>query len=308
MKDVFKQPLLHFILIGCFLFALFELTGARDDAAADSRTITVDHQALLDFIQQRSKAFNQSLFEQKLASMPAEEKQALIDELVREEALYREARSLGLDKGDYVIKRRVIQKLEFVTEGLSKSAVEINKEQLRDYFDKHRQEYFIAPTITFTHVFFNSELHGKTKAEELALEKLGELNAGRVPFNDGIRHGDRFLYHLNYADKTPDLVASHFGEAMAEKLFVLPPDQQRWYGPYKSAYGYHLVKLSDRNAGRSPALGEVRSRVVHDARQSLLQEHNERAYQAIIDTYRVKVDPDLQAEAVADPGEQVAAN
>jgi hypothetical protein len=56
MKKILKDPLIYFLLFGFVLFVLFELV-ASDEAAYDSRVIKVDHDALLTFVQYRSRAF-----------------------------------------------------------------------------------------------------------------------------------------------------------------------------------------------------------------------------------------------------------
>ena len=62
---------------------------------------------------------------------------------VREEVLYREGLALGLDRDNPIIRRRVAQKLEFVTEG--PDAVEPDDEQLQAYLDSHRELFAAEP-------------------------------------------------------------------------------------------------------------------------------------------------------------------
>ena len=98
-----------------------------------------------------------------------------------------------------------------------------------------------------------------------------------------------FLYHINYVERVPDFVASHFGPATARALFDLEPDDGSWRGPFESPYGFHLVMLTASEEGRTPDLDEIYDRVEEDARQTLLRVKKEKAIQDIIGTYDVRV-------------------
>ncbi len=288
MKRLLKEPLVHFLLAGAGLFILFGLVdGGRDEP--DATVVRVDEPALLEFVQYRMKAFEPSLAKKRLQALSDEERQRLIDDFIREEVLHREALALGLDREDYVIRRRLVQKLEFITEGFAEAAIQVDEPALQRYFDAHRKDYYVEPYVTFTHVFFDAEKHGREKALELAKWELAMLNAKRVHFSDAPKHGDRFLYHLNYVERTPEFVASHFGGPMAKALFELQPDEQTWRGPFESPYGAHLVMLTNREPGRDAELAEIRGRVLEDARRALIREQTEEAIQQIVGSYEVQV-------------------
>ena len=288
MKRLLREPLVHFLAIGIGLFVLFDFV-APEDSSLDDRTIVVDRDALLRFLQFRSKAFNPEIAAARLDALGDAELQRLIDDYVREEALHREALALGMDQNDYVIKQRLIQSLRFITNGFVSAAVDVSDEEVAEYYEAHREDYFVDPYVTFTHVFFSSDRHGAEQAQQLAEAKLEELNDEQVPFSGSMRHGDRFLYNVNYVERTQDFVASHFGRAMAASLFDLEADEERWYGPLESAYGYHLVLVSKRKDGYYPPLEEIANLVREDALRIKLDEQNERAVQAIVDTYDVRI-------------------
>ena len=103
------------------------------------------------------------------------------------------------------------------------------------------------------------------QARMLAEDKLAELNRDRVSFAGAPGHGDRFLYFVNYVGRTADLVASHFGDGMANAVFELDADPDDWTGPLESKYGQHLVLLTGKTEGRFPTYAEIQSRVRADA-------------------------------------------
>ncbi len=288
MRSFLKEPLVHFLAAGLGLFVLFGIVN-RGDRDADPHVVTVDHDALLTFIQYRIKAFNPTLAEKKLDSLSDDELRRLIDDYVREEVLHREAVLLGLGENDYVIRRRLVQKLEFITEGFAEAGADVDEAALRRYFDANKRDYYVEPYVTFTHVFFDTEERPREQARAMAEKKLAELNRDGVPFTDAPQHGDRFLYHLNYVERTPEYVASHFSVPMAKALFELEPNDFIWRGPFDSAYGVHLVMLTTNEPGREPELAELEGRVHEDARRAMIREETEAAIADIVRAYDVRV-------------------
>jgi len=288
LRRLLREPLVHFLAIGIGLFVLFDLV-APEDGNTDGRAITVNRDALLTFVQFRSKAFNPEVASARLDALTDAELDALVRDYVREEALHREALALGMDQNDYVIKQRLIQSLQFITNGFVSAAVDVSDEEIAKYYEANRNDYYVDPYVTFTHVYFSSDRHGSEKARQLAEAKLAEINDANVPFSESTRHGERFLYNDNYVERTEDFVASHFGRAMAAAVFELEPDDGRWYGPVESAYGYHVVMLTKRTDGFHPPLEEIADAVREDALRIKLDEQNERAVQAIVDTYDVRM-------------------
>ena len=288
MKSFLKEPLVHFLAAGLGLFVLFGIVN-RDEPDTDPNVITVDHDALLTFVQYRIKAFNPALAEEKLNSLSDDELQRLIDDYVREEVLHREAVQLGLDEDDYVIRRRLVQKLEFITEGFAEASADVDQPALRRYFDANKSDYYVEPFVTFTHIFFETEDRLREQAREAAEKKLVELNRKGVPFVDAPQHGDRFLYHVNYVERTPEYVASHFGVPMAKTIFELEPNDFIWKGPFDSPYGAHLVMLTTNEPGREPELAELEGRVREDARRARIREETESAIADVVDAYDVRI-------------------
>jgi hypothetical protein len=304
LQKLFKEPLVHFLAAGIGLFVLFGIVN-QDEPDDDPSVVVVDRDTLLTFVQYRLKAFNPELAEKKLDGLSDEELDRLIDDFVREEVLHREALALELGKDDYVIRRRLVQKLEFITEGFAEGTVEPDSAALARYFEANKADYYVEPYVTFTHVFFKSEDRPVEEARARAQKKLVELNRKSTPFSDAPKHGDRFLYHVNYVERTPDYVASHFGVPMAKAIFELEPNEFVWKGPFESPYGIHLVLLTTNEPGRDPELSEIEGRVLEDWRRSEIRRRTEEAIDDVIDAYDVRIEYERpepkQAEASATP-------
>ena len=285
MAQVLKDPFVHFLVLGLGLFALFALVS--DDALTDARIIEVDDEALRGFVQNRSQA-SATDAAARLDTLSDAARERLIDDYVREEALYRQALALGMDKTDYVIKRRLVQSIEFITEDLANSVPAASVADLEEHFEANRERYAIEPSVTFTHVFFDAARHSAKRARELATTKLTALNRAHVPFAQAPGHGDRFLYLVNYVERRPAFIASHFGEPMAQALFDLAPDERTWVGPFESPYGQHVVLLIRNVEGRDPQFAEVAARVRDDVETAASLALKNQAIQALVDTYEVK--------------------
>lgn len=289
MSRILREPLVHFLAAGIGLFVVFGIVN-RDTPDDDPGVITVDRDALLTFVQYRIKAFNPVLAQEKLDELTGTELDRLIEDYVREEVLHREALALGLEDDDYVIRRRLVQKLEFITEGFAESSIAPDEAAVRRYFDAHRTDYYVEPFVTFTHVFFEAENTSAKEARAAAEAKLVELNRESTPFSDAPKHGDRFLYHVNYVERTPDYVASHFGVPMAKAIFELEPNDFVWRGPFESPYGVHLVLLTTNEPGRDAKLEEIEARVHEDWRRAAIREQTEQAISDIVSDYDVRIE------------------
>jgi hypothetical protein len=284
MKPLLKQPLLHFLALGVLLF-LFHGWVSQNDSE-DGDRIVIDDAALREFVQYRSRSFDAASIDRKLAAMNPEERRQLVDRLVREEALYREAKRLGLDRDDYVIKQRLVQKMEYLARGFGAPAGAVDPAALNAYYRDHRERYREPPSVTFAHVFIDADRHGEPAQYARTLGQ--QLNAGAEPFSRAMGYGDRFLYHTNYVERSDDFVASHFGAGFAEAVFDLAPDDSRWQGPIASDHGYHLVMLTGKDSGGVPALETIRDRVAQDARRAWLDRQTEDAIRTIVDSYDVE--------------------
>jgi hypothetical protein len=287
-----KDPLAHFLIAGALLVYA---GGLLAPAAPDKERIVVNRAALLEFIQYRSKAFEPQTAAALLDSMSPERRQQLIDDYVREEVLYREARLLSLEADDYVIKQRLIQKLSFATEAAI-GEPELSDAEIAGFYEANKSDYAIPPSATFTHVYFSAEKRGAEAAESEAARQIESLNKSGAHFEDAVKFGDRFLFHTNYVERTFDYVASQFGEAAAEALFDPRGPFDVWRGPIVSPYGAHTVFVTRVLPGRAPPLEEVRERVSEDALRARKAERFDEVIDETIADYQVVIDLAPQAE------------
>lgn len=290
MPAFLKQPLLHFLLLGALLFVVYgrlQPSSPAKSASAVDNTITVDRTAMLDYMQYQAKAFETEVFNQRLDSMSNEERKALITDYLREEALYREALRLGLEKGDYIIRQRLVQKVEFLLENTAAEAINPGDEELKAYYSAHLDDYKIDPVYTFTHVFFDAEKGGMEAAKARAVKILPGLKGKQ--FADAGLFGDRFPFLQNYVERTRDFAVNNFGPEFVAELDKLTTSDSQWRGPLQSRYGYHLVMLTQRTEAATPPFEQVRARVLDDFRYEALARKRQEAEADVVKSYDVQV-------------------
>jgi hypothetical protein len=210
--------------------------------------------------------------------------QGLIRDYIREEAAYREAVSMGLDRDDTIVRRRLRQKLDFVSDDLASNA-EPNDADLDAFLKAHAGLFKAEPVFTFLQVYLNPQLHGVNlqRDESSALAKLrrgGSTSPSSV--------GDAFLLPQNFEKVSLAEVKQTFGEQFATGLSTLPLGQ--WQGPVNSGYGVHLVFVSQRSEGHTPSLAEIRNQVRLEWLNSRRTEAIEKFYEALLRHYTVKIE------------------
>lgn len=184
-----------------------------------------------------------------------EQMQNLIELKVREEVLSREATALGLDKDDTIVKRRLAQKMEFLTEGASVDN-DPSTDTLRAWFKDNQQRFSLLPRVSFHHLYFSSDRHGE-RAREAAAKVLEQIAGQSGDSKDVAALGDPFMYQDYYGDRSFDDIAKLFGLNFARALVSIRPGS--WQGPVESGYGWHLIFADSSAPSRVPAFEEIES-------------------------------------------------
>jgi hypothetical protein len=275
LKKLLREPLLHFLLLGAAIFAAYSLVSKPDVSEPGKIVITQGQLA--------SMAASFALMRQRPPTHA--EWEGMIRDRVREEVYYREAIALGLDKDDTIIRRRLAQKMEFVANDVG-AAPKPSDAELNAYLLSHPDKFRVEQKFTFTQVYLDPKKHGENLARDAA-ELASQLNHTSGANISGL--GDALMLDSKFDAAPAGEIAKLFGEKFATSMADLPPG--RWQGPIESAYGEHLVFLSDRSDARTPALHEVRDVVQREWTNAKLLEANERAYDELLKHYTVSVEP-----------------
>lgn len=287
LKKLVREPLLHFLVLAAALFAVYSFVSKGSSNEGGKIVITQGQLASMweSFTQTRQR------------EPTSEEWQGLIRERVRQEVYYREALALGMDKDDLIIRRRLQQKMEFVSDGVSAQA-QPTDDGLKAYLQAHPDSFRIDQRFTFRQVYLNPEKRGKSLARDTA-QLLAQLNREGSEA-DISALGDSIMLDKQYDALPASEIGKLLGDKFAKTLGGLPLGQ--WQGPVESAYGVHLVLVSERQAGQVPALADVRDAVRREWENTRRLEANDKFYRELLKHYTVTI------ENPAPPTKTVASN
>jgi hypothetical protein len=268
-----RDPFLHFVGLGLLLFALYHLVAPSRPAPPGTRIVLTN-----DDLRQMEYAWAA-----KWQRPPTQaELQDLVEAKVREEVLYREALALGLEQDDEIVKRRLAQKLEFLTEDVG-AIRDPTPQELEAWFQRNAAQFAVPGRVTFRHVYFSPDRRGGQSSADAGAVLVGLTGQASV---DPSTLGDRFFDRDYYADRTPDQVASVFGLQFAHALFLQRPGA--WQGPIESGLGWHLVRVEAVTPSHIPGYAEVDRDAVRAAWIDAQRDASKRnAYDAMRSKYEV---------------------
>ncbi|ANL69867.1 rotamase superfamily PPIASE domain-containing protein (plasmid) [Rhizobium phaseoli] len=302
LRRLVSEPLLHFAAAGALLFGGYHLlTPMQDGAASTNQIVLTKHDV-------RQLAI--SWLAQGRSTPTAEQVRGLVDQKVTQEILFREAVSLGLDRDDEVVKRRLAQKMDFLASDVA-ALQEPTDAELKAWFEKNSATFALPAHATFRHLYFSTDRHGKQTKEAAAAALT--LIEGKSPDSSEVAAiGDPFMFQSNYGDATPDQMAKEFGPEFSKALFQLTPG--KWAGPVKSGYGWHLVWVDSIEPGRIPNYAEVMPNVKAGWIDDKYREIKNSALQEMRSRYSIVVPPieaadlqDLQVQPGFNLGLEVSA-
>ncbi len=264
-----REPLLHFLAIGGLIFVLFAAMSEPGPEPTD--TIVVGPER----IERLAKGF-QAVWRRPPTD---DELRAIIDDFVREEVYYREALTLGLDRNDTVVRRRLRQKMEFLTDS-GAELLEPAAGELEAYLAANEQTFRVGPRLAFEQIYL-----GETPDPESITRSLSALQSD--PLTDRSALGERTLLPAQLSLSPPEAVDGVFGKGFFERLAELTP--RVWAGPVGSAYGVHLVRIGESLAGRTPPLEEIRDNVLRDWKAAKGRELRELHYARLRGRFIVEI-------------------
>src|SRR5687768_1882253 len=199
MKRALREPLVHFLLLGVAIFAVRGWT--HKPTADDPEKIVLTEGE----IESMAVGFGRTW----RRPPTREELEGLIRDRVQEEVYCREAMALGLGKDDTIIRRRLRQKMEFVTDDIAALAEPADNE-LNAFLKAHADAFRSERQFTFSHVYLSPERRGENLARD-AGQLLARLRqAGDQA--DVSELGDSFLLEHKFQSLPASEAVKQFGE------------------------------------------------------------------------------------------------
>ena len=281
MKKLIREPFIHFLLLGAAIFLAYHFLSARADNQPGKIVITQGD--ITSMVIGFSRTWQRP--------PTREELDGLIRDRVREEVYYREAVAMGLDRDDPVIRRRLQQKLQFVSDDVAAPA-EPTDAELAEYLKTHADVFRVdRRSLPSARCISIRAKHGErlTQDIESIADSVADSKSRDV---DLYSLGDIFLLEHRFEAAPTTEIARQFGDKFVAKLGDVPIGQ--WFGPVESGYGMHLVFVEERTDGRLPELAEVRDAVRREWTNVHRLESNEKFFQNLLKRYQVvveKIDP-----------------
>lgn len=209
---------------------------------------------------------------------------AMIENYIHEEIAYREAKRMGLDNDDEIIRRRLSQKFDFLKSDL-KEIPPPTEQQLKDFYQDNSSLFQTEGTVNFSHIFFSADNGKDSMTKERARSVLQQLKKSmlqRAP-----EKGDRFALQYDYTEQTPLDIRQNFGDKpILDSLFGSP--LHTWTGPVQSGYGWHLLYISKRTDASLMPFGPNEEVVRAKFIETTKDEQNKKAFQQLEKNYIIK--------------------
>ncbi len=276
MKRILKEPLLHFLLLGALIFAGFSLVSKHSSGEPGKIVITQGQLASMweGFTRTRQR------------EPTREEWEGLIRDRVREEVYYREALALGLDKDDIIIRRRLQQKMEFVSDDVAAQAQPTDAE-LSAYLQAHPDPFRVEQQFTFRQVYLNPEKHGKNLARDAA-QLLAQLN------QDGQQGrclgAGRFVHAGPPVRRSAGRGGRRNSSAMSSRKLWADFRPASGKGRSNPLSACIWCSSSERTEGEVPALADVRDAVRREWDEARRLEAKDKFYQELLKHYTVTIE------------------
>ncbi len=283
-KKLLREPLLHFLLIGASLFLIYGLQndGITDQSKRIVFTKADTNRLVLIWQKKRQRPPTQA------------ELKGMIEQQIREEVLYREALAMGLDQNDAIVRRRLAQKIEFITADIAAQS-EPTDAELEEYMAKHADKFEVPGRISFVHVYLNRDHRGDNVQQD-ARSLLDQLSkpGSQTEF---MTAGDPFMLGQQHEKMTRHDVSRLFGNDFVNSIFTLPVGS--WQGPVSSGYGLHLIRIDDKTEAVQPDLSVVRDKVYSEWQALQRRDMDKAFYQSLRQRYEIIIEDAATNNTVA---------
>ncbi len=271
MQKILKEPFFHFILLGIALFILY---GLVNDKTNSKNTILINDFDVNNII---------ASWEMQWKRPPTEkELQNLIKLKVKQEIFYQEALKMNLDHNDEIIKRRLAQKMKFLSNDIA-SLREPTEEELIQYYKDHSDKYLTPYTYSLYQIIFSPDRRKNIYNE--AAETLAQFPD--ATFDEMKNWGDQLPISYYFDEVSSNELALQLGLKFPEAL--LDEEINKWTGPIPSGFGVHLVYITKRTEPHLPDINEIKNDIIRDYEYDHQKEINDLIYKELKKKYDVEI-------------------
>lgn len=281
---VLREPLVHFLCVGLLLFLVAGRKEAPPQAADAVRRIAITDDDLRQL---------RGLWQAQWNRPPtSRELRRLVEDQIREEIYFREALAAGLDRQDILVRRRLVERMAFLT--ATENDFEAPTEtQLRDWYAAHAARFAVPREVRFQLLFFSDRARGGRAKEEAILAR-DALDGQSATAGETANPGDPAPFENRYEALSPDAAAGFLGQPLATALGRL--SEGAWQGPVEVPGGWCLVFIEGRLPGQPPDYDAVKADVLEAWREDRRETARTTAFAAMRRRYQVELPPALVQE------------
>lgn len=210
-----------------------------------------------------------------------EGKKEFLDELIKEQLIYKDAMKNGLDR-DENFKRdleefKKMNLIKIILEKEVEKKAKLDPKEVKDFFDKNKEKFTIGTEVKAKHILVDTEQQAKDVLKKLTQNENFSRLAEQYSRDKATAKIGGDLGFFGRGRMVPEFEAVAFNLKVGEVS-----------GPVKTRFGYHIVQVTDRKEGRPGSFDEIKGTL---ERQLMIEKQK-----ALFDTYVEKLKKDAKIE------------
>ena len=272
MKKILKEPFFHFIVFGIALFLLY---GLVNDNTNSKDTIIINDFDVSTLISKWEMQWKRQPTEQEL--------QNLIAQNIKQEVFYQEALKMNLDHNDEIIKRRLSQKMQFLSNDIA-SMIEPTVEGLKAYYQQNSDTYLTPTSYSLYQITFSPDKRKNNyKDAEETLQQFPNAT-----FEEMKSWGDSLPFNYFFENIDANALGLQLGSKFSTALETR--EINKWVGPIPSGFGYHLVYITKKTAPKLPEFESIKDHIIRDYEYDKQKEVDESIYRELKKKYEIDIE------------------
>ncbi|MDN3643873.1 peptidyl-prolyl cis-trans isomerase [Lutimonas halocynthiae] len=272
MKKLLKEPLFHFLLMGIGLFIIY---GIVSNDQTNEETIVINDFDVDNII---------ASWEMQWKRLPTDEElKSLILQNIKQEIFYQEALKMNLDHNDEIIKRRLSQKMQFLSSDIA-SLNEPNDDEILAFYKDNIESYMSQNSYELYQIIYSLDYHNNPKAE--AKNMLQSISQQDPKMAENL--GDKMPFPFYFKSVDESELNRQLGLNFTDELEKIEVNQ--WTGPIQSGFGYHLVFIADKKESAPIPFNDIQADVLRDLEYENQKKMNEMIFEEFRKNYNIEYD------------------
>ena len=286
-----QKKFLIVLVIAAVIVALIPLVSFAEDNEEDKVLAVVGNKKIMQSDLSAKVEMMPQQFRARYASEESMKK--LLEQLIKYTLLSQEARSLGIDKKEDVVKKvdEIVNNIIIreLTRQEVTSKIKITDTKLKEYYNANVEKFTVQEKIKVVLIFIEAK-KGSAEKKKKAEMVLGRLKKGEKiedlvnQFSEDIRTNKRGGTTGYFASGRR---VGSYGQAFEDKAFSMKPGETS--GVVKSKDGFYIIKMDDKKAEKKQTLDEVRPRIERTLKQSMQKEVYDEYIESLKKKYPVKI-------------------